>query len=81
MIEFLDNFTNLYNSGPSYSARNSSKSTLSHIVFFPIYSSNLAHPQIIKYFKCVYNLRSPIQKMPLLWDVKILSDYFSHRRQ
>ena len=50
MIEFLDNFTNLYNSGPSYSARNSSKSTLSHIVFFPIYSSNLAHPQIIKYF-------------------------------
>ena len=55
--ELLDYFTHLYNSGASYSVLNSNKSTLSHIVFLPPYSSILEHPQIIKYFKDAYNLK------------------------
>ena len=35
--DLLDFFTHLYNSGPSYSGLNSSKSALYHIVFLPPY--------------------------------------------
>ena len=73
----LDYFTHLYNSGASYNVLNSSKSALSHIVFLSIYSFILEHPKIIKYFKGVYILRPPSQKITLVWDVKILVDYFS----
>ena len=69
--ELLDYFTHLYNSGASYSVINSSKSALFHIVFLPPYASILEHPQIIKYFKGVYNLRPPAQKTTFVWDVKI----------
>ena len=72
--ELLDYFTHLYNSGVSYSVLNSSKSALSHIVFLPPYSSILEHPQIINYFKGVYNLRPPTQKITFVCDVKILFD-------
>ena len=61
--ELLDYFTHLYNSGASYSVFNSGKSALSHSVFLPPYSSISEHPQIIKYFKGVYNLRPPTQKI------------------
>ena len=63
----------------SYSVLNSSKSALSHIVFLSPYSSILEHPQIIKYFKGVYNLRPPTQKKTFAWDVKTLFDYFSNK--
>ena len=53
--------------------------SLTHIVFLPPCSSILEHPQFIKYFKGVYNLRPPTQKITLVWDVKILFGYFSHR--
>ena len=69
----------MYNSGASYSVLNSSKSTLSHIVLLPPYLSILEHPQIIKYFKGVYNLRPSNQKITFVWDVKILFDCFSHK--
>ena len=72
--ELLDYFTHLYNSGASYSVLNFSKSALSHIVFLPPYSSILEHPQIINYFKGVYNLRPPTQKITFVCDVKILFD-------
>ena len=79
LSEFLDNFTHLYNSGVPYSVLNSSKSALSHIVFLPISSSILEHPQIITYFKSVYDLRHPTQKITFDWDIKILFDYFNHK--
>ena len=77
--ELLGYFTHLYNSGASYSVLSSSKSALSHILFLPPYSSILEHPQIIKYFKDVYNLSPPTQKITFVWDVKILFDYFNHK--
>ena len=75
--ELLDYFTQMYNSGASYSVLNSSKSVLSQTVLLPLYSSILEHPQITKYFKGVYNLRPPTQKITFAWDVKILFDYFN----
>ena len=77
--ELLDYFTHLYNSGASYSVLNISKSALTCIVFLPQHSSILEHPQIIKYFKGVYNLRLPTQKIRFVWDVKILFDYFNDK--
>ena len=50
----------------------------SHIVFLPPYSFTLEHPQIIKYFKGVYNLRPPTP-ITFAWDVKIMLNYFSHK--
>ena len=79
--EFLDYFTHLYNSGVPYSVLNSSKSALLHIVFLPIPSSILEHPQIITYFKGFYDLRHPTQKITFDWDVKILFDYFNHKEE
>ena len=68
--ESLDFFTHLYNSGLSYSVINSSKSAPSHIVFLPPYSSILEHPQVTKYFKGVYNLRPPTQKITFVLGCK-----------
>ena len=50
-------------------------------MFLSPYSSILEHPQIIKYFKGVRNLRSltPTPTLTFVWDVKILFDYFSHK--
>ena len=45
----------------------------------PPYLSILEHPEIIKYFKGVYNLRSPTQKITFVWDVQILFDYFNRK--
>ena len=67
--ELLDFFTHLYSSGASYSALKPSKSVFTHIVFLLPYSSILEHPEIIKYFKGVYNLRLPTQKITSVWDV------------
>ena len=67
--ELLDFFTHLYSSGVSYSALKPSKSVFTHIVFLLPYSSILEHPEIIKYFKGVYNLRLPTQKITSVWDV------------
>ena len=50
----------------------------SHIVFLPPYLFTLEHPQIIKYFKRVYNLRPPTP-ITFVWDVKIMLNYFSHK--
>ena len=76
--ELLGFFTHLYDSGTSYSVLNSSKSALSHTVFLPPHASILEYPQIIKYFKGVYNLRPPTQEITFVRDVKILFDYFNH---
>ena len=51
----------------------------SHISFLPPYQSIFEHPQIIKYFKGVCNLKPPTQKITFVWDVKILFSYFSHK--
>ena len=80
--EFLDYFTHLYNSGASYNVLNSSKSVFSHVVFLSPHSSILEHPQIIKYFRGVHNLRPRTQKITFVWDVKnLFFDYFSHKRE
>ena len=68
--ELLDYFTHLYKSGVSYSVIDSSKSVLFNILFLPPYASILEHPKIIKYFKGVYNLRPPTQKITFVWDAK-----------
>ena len=70
---------NHYTTAPLYSVLNSSKSALYHIAFLPLYSSISEHPQIIKYFKGVCNLRPPTQKIKFVWNVKILFDYFNHK--
>ena len=59
----LEYYTHLYNSEASYSILNFTKRALSHVVFLPPYSSISEHPQIIKNFKGVYNLRPPTQKI------------------
>ena len=74
LSELLDYFTHLYNS-----LSNIHLSALSYILLLPPYSSISEHPQIIKYFKSVYSLRPPTQKITFAWDVKILFDYFNHK--
>ena len=49
------------------------------LCFLPPYLSISEHPQIIKYFKGVYNLRPPTQKITFVWAVQILFDYFNHK--
>ena len=80
-IKVLGYFDQLHNLGALYSVLNSCKGALSQIVFFPLNSSILEHLKIKKQFKGVYNLRLPTEKITFVWNVKILFDYFSHKRE
>ena len=53
------------------------KRPLSCCVFLPPYLSILEHPQIIKYFKSVFNLMPATQKTTLVWDIRDKGTTFS----
>ena len=53
------------------------KCPLSCCVFLPPYLSILEHPQIIKYFKSVFNLMPATQKTTLVWDIRDKGTTFS----
>ena len=48
-------------------------------MFFTPYSSIFEHPQVIKYFGGVYNLRPPTQIITFVWAVKILFHHFNQK--
>ena len=56
--ELLGYFTRLYNSGASYRVPRKVPRKVPSVIlcFLPPYLSILEHPQIIKYFKSVFNL-------------------------
>ena len=78
-ITVLDFLSNLYDQGLSYSAINSAKSALSHIILIPPYTKLSDHPLISQYGKGVFNLRPPRPKLQFLWDVKIVFSYLEEK--
>ena len=73
--ELLGYFTRLYNSGASYRVPRKVPSVI--LCFLPPYLSILEHPQIIKYFKSVFNLMPATQKTTLVWDIRDKGTTFS----
>ena len=75
----LDFLSNLYDQGLSYSAINSAKSALSHIILIPPYTKLSDHPLISQYGKGVFNLKPPRPKLQFVWDVKIVFSYLEEK--
>ena len=75
----LDFLSNLYDQGLSYSAINSAKSALSHIILLPPYTKLSDHPLISQYGKGVFNLRPPRPKLQFVWDFKIVFSYLEEK--
>ena len=75
----LDLVSNLYDLGLSYSAINSAKSTLSHIILIPSYTKFSDHSLMSQYWKCVFNLRTPRPKIQFVWDVKIVFSWLEEK--
>ena len=68
--EVLDFLTDLYDSGLSYSAINTARSALSQIIFYNKGACTIgAHPFVIKFMKGVFNLRPPVPRYTVMWDV------------
>ena len=78
-ITVLDFLSNLYDQGLSYSAINSAKSALSHIILIPPHTKLSDHLLISQYGKGVFNLRPPRPKLQFVWDVKIVFSYLEEK--
>ena len=66
----------MYNKGLSYSTINSAKSALDTITCLPPFTTLSDHPKVKKFFKGLYNLRPPKPRLTVVWDVKVVFDYF-----
>ena len=77
--ELLDYFTHLYNSGASYRVPIKVPRKVPSVIFsfLPPYLSILEYPQIIKYFKSVFNLKPATQKTTPVWDIRDKETTFS----
>ena len=75
----LDFLSNLYDQGLSYSAINSAKSALSHIILIPPHTKLSDHLLISQYDKGVFNLRPPRPKLQFVWDVEIVFSYLEEK--
>ena len=78
----LDFLSNLYDQGLSYSAINSAKSALSHIILIPPRTQNYLTTFLClmsQYGKVVFNQRPPRPKLQFVWDVKIVFSYLEEK--
>jgi hypothetical protein len=70
--------TSLYENSLSYSAINSARSALS--VFGIVHDGVTfgSHPIVIRFMKCIYNLRPPIPRYIHTWNVSIVLKELRH---
>ena len=66
ITNILDLVSNLYELGLSYTAINSAKSTLSHIILIPSYTKLSDHPLMSQCWKGLFNLRPPRPKIQIV---------------
>ena len=74
----LDFFTSLYTQGASYSAVNTAKSALLTFVTVRDNENWNLDPDIRKFFKGYFNLRTPIPRYFFSWDVDIVLTYLDN---
>lgn len=69
-------FNMLYKTGASYSALNTARSALASVVILDDERYTITtHPWIIRYFRGVFNLRTPVPRYSFIWDVGKVLDY------
>ena len=69
-------FNVLYKKGASYSSLNTARSALASIVILEDTRYTITtHPWIIRYFRGVFNLRTPTPRYTFIWDVGKVLDY------
>ena len=76
--EDLDFFTSLYENSLSYSAINSARSALSAFGIVHDGVTFGSHPIVIRFMKCIYNLRPPIPRYIHTWNVSIVLKELRH---
>lgn len=76
ICEVLDWLAKLYQEGLSYSSINCARSALSSFCFKLSGSSLGSQPDIVRFMKGVYELRTPVPKLSITWDVNILFEHF-----
>ena len=68
--QVLDFLVELFDSGLSYSAINTARSALSQIILCKEKACTIgAHPHITRFMKGVFNLRPPVPRYTIMWDV------------
>ena len=72
VIEFL---TKLFEDGQSYSSLNSARSALSSFLCSDSGLTIGKFPAVIRFMKGVYELKPPIPKYSVIWDVNIVLNY------
>jgi len=77
----LDYFSLLYLEKKSFSVINTAKLAISHNLHFSPYKHLSEHPQVNAFFKGLFNLCPPKQKMTFVWDVNIVFDHFRKLHQ
>ncbi len=70
VTDVLDFLTELFESGLSYSAINTARSALSQVTIYGDGACTIgAHPWVTKFMKGVFNLRKPVPRYTVTWDV------------
>lgn len=67
--------TDLFESGLGYSAINTAKSAISAVLCIDDVKTVGSHPEIIRFMKGVYELRTPLPKYCETWDVSVVLSY------
>ena len=78
--QFLNLFTEIFNQGVFRSVLVSAKSAVTHVLRIQ-YQHIRQHPSVIEYFKVIFNLRPPLLKLFVVWDVQVMFEYFKCLRE
>ena len=73
--QLLNFFTGLFNQRVSHSFLISAKSAAAHVLRMK-YQDIPQHLSVIKFFKNLFNLRTPLPKVSFVWDVQIIFEHF-----
>lgn len=72
--------TNLFDQGYSYSSINTAKSALLNLVSIEGFNNWSESPDMARFMKGIYNLRTPTPKYSVSWDVNIVLKYLKNKR-
>ena len=77
VLQFL---TELYQDGLSYSALNTARSALAAIVQTTDNKSVGANPNVVRFMKGVFELRTALPRCRQTWDVEVLLNFFRQQK-
>ena len=78
MLAFL---TELFELGLGCSALNTARSAISVVMQSDQEKTVGAHPKVVRFMKGVYELRTPMPRYQLTWDVQIVLNHFKTLEQ